>query len=703
MSQDGKQFEEDLKRKELKERRSRLEQERKAKVEEAEAAKNAGDYLRAKDLYMAAAEISKELAEKERMRTFRATAEEMLNLEKSRRETSELTEKRKTLEVDRRKLLAEAETLMKEGKFRDAAKVYQTAATLSVEMKEEERAKELQAMAKEIIEKEFEFVKKWEKEKDVRLKEAELARVLAAAEAALEQEGQEEKAADLYVEAANLTRALGRKELAEKYVERAKDIRERKKEIQRRIEEENKKRELEQKRQMYEDQRSQSITKAEKAMEIGKFKDAANFYELAGEASAQLGEKAIAQEFKATAKKIIETMDELIREFKDKQRKKPMRMRRRILVAKAKQELEHEKFVEAAKLFKLAAVLSGEMGEDAKVKELVAKVQETMKMEKRRKEEVIDRVMKAFTAIVTLRTMEPDVAVNLYEWTSDGAKFVVVHVWDIGALTLKFEKGKPQITSGEQKKDIAVRLEGTAHSIMAVAQGKLTQSWGILTGRLVVKGDITDISSFMNLMIIPTLERELDLLDERSSRLGIIMAVFAFIFVSYLPIITNWETFATEPLINYRAWGTLMKDIFISPIPWWGPRIYKFIHPWTVANIWIFPMIYIILSSSMNLITIHKYRVSQAKEKLRIQRRRAMDRAETASKQGSLPEAIRLYEEAVKYALHSGEDEIAKELVLKIQEIIKLIPAAGGKKKQKQKRKKRTARKRSQPRTPTPT
>jgi hypothetical protein len=73
---------------------------------------------------------------------------------------------------------------------------------------------------------------------------------------------------------------------------------------------------------MYEDQRSQSITKAEKAMEIGRFKDAANFYELAGEASAQLGEKAIAQEFKATAKKIIETMDELDREFRDKQRKK---------------------------------------------------------------------------------------------------------------------------------------------------------------------------------------------------------------------------------------------------------------------------------------------------------------------------------------------------------------------------------------------
>ena len=50
-------------------------------------------------------------------------------------------------------------------------------------------------------------------------------------------------------------------------------------------------------------------------------------------------------------------------------------------------------------------------------------------------------------------------------------------------------------------------------------------------------------------------------------------------------------------------------------------------------------MIYIIISSALNLMTIHKYRVSQAKEKLRIQRQRAMDRAEHASKTGNLPEA----------------------------------------------------------------
>ena len=50
-------------------------------------------------------------------------------------------------------------------------------------------------------------------------------------------------------------------------------------------------------------------------------------------------------------------------------------------------------------------------------------------------------------------------------------------------------------------------------------------------------------------------------------------------------------------------------------------------------------------------------------------------------KQGIYLKLIRLYEEAVKFALNSGEDEIAQELVTKITEIIKLIPTPGKKKK----------------------
>lgn len=678
----GKQFEEDLKRKELKERRKRLEDERKNTVEEAEAAKQAGDYQKASDLFMKAAQLSKDLAEKELMRTFRATAEEMINFEKTRREEGELSKIRQTLEVERRKLLADAEAKMKEGDFKAAASIYQEAAKLSEQMKEEDRSKEFLAMAKEIKEKEFEFRKKWEANKERNLQEAELVKILSAAEAALDVEGQEDAAAEKYIEASKIARGLGNKELADKYSERAKEIREIKKKIEKQKAEQKQQQELETKRRMYEDERSQSIQKAEKAMEMGRFKEAAHFYEIAGEASSGLGEKAISQEFKATAKKILETIDQLQEEFKEKQRKKPLSMRRRVLIAKGKQHLENERFIEAAKMFKLAAILSGEMGEEAKVKELVKKVKECMSQEKGRKEEVIDRVMKAFTAIITLRTMEPEVAVNLYEWTAEEKKQVVIYIWDIGALTIRFSKGKPEIVSGEVLKNVDVRIEGTASSIMKVAQGRLSPTWAWLTGRITIEGKSPDVSAFLKLMIIPTLEREKDELDQKSTKLGILCIAISVFFVSYLPI---WPDLSrpdyVRPLIDVIQWGNTISNTFVYPIPFIGPLIKSLIHPWVWANMLIFPMIYIISSSALNYATVRKYRISQAKEKLRIKRRRAMDQAEARTKRSEFPAAIRLYEESLKLALRSGEDEIAKEIGNKIQELFALIPKPTKKKK----------------------
>ena len=433
---------------------------------------------------------------------------------------------------------------------------------------------------------------------------------------------------------------------------------------------------------MYEDERSQSIVKAEKSMEMGKFKEAARFYEIAGEASSGLGEKAISQEFKATAKKILETIDQLRDEFKEKQRKKPLQMRRRVLIAKGKQHLEHERYIDAAKMFKMAAIISGEMGEDAKVKDLVRKVKECMSQEKTRKEEVIDRVMKAFTAIITLRTMEPEVAVDLYEWTADAKKQVVIYIWDVGALTIRFQKGKPQIVSGELMTDVNVRIEGTANSIMKVAQGRLSPTWAWLTGRITISGKNSDIAHFLKLMIIPTLEREKDELDQKSKNLGSLLVFLSVLFITYFPI---WDDLSQldviHPLINVNNWGNTLSGIFIFPIPFIGPVIANLIHPWIWANLLIFPMFFIIISSTLNYLTVRKYRISQAKEKLRIKRRRSMDRAEARTKKSEFPAAIRLYEDALKLALRSGEDEIAKEIGNKIQELFKLIPKPTKKKK----------------------
>lgn len=692
---DGKQFEEDLKRKELKERRMRLQEQRKNTVEEAEAAKEAGDFILASKKFEEAANLSKQLAEKDRMRTFRAMAEQMQEMEIKRRDEDKLYKVRESLQAERSAKLAEAEQLKLKGQFKDAADVYEACSRLSQEMKEEERAKEFLAMAKEIRDKEFELVKKWKQEKEKRLKEAERAELLQKAEDAIDRDDYG-TSAQLYKKAAEISKMLEEEDKAKIFIKRAEEILVIEKNLKKRMAEEKEKRKMQEKRALLEAERSQAITKAEKAMERGDFKGAAKFYEIAGDASAELAEKDIAQEFKATAKKILETMDELEREFKEKLKKKPLRRRRKILIAKAQQDIENENFLAAAKKFKYAAIISGEMGEDAKVKELVAKVKESMKKEKSRKEEVIDRVMRAFKAIITLRSMESDVAVDLYEWTIDGPKQVVIYVWDIGAISLRFEKGgEPKIITGEiSKKDVDVRVEGTAKSIMKVAQGEVSATWAWMTGRLVVSGSSSDTTHFLNLMVIPALEKEKDQLDKTSTWLGTFLFLFSIFFITYLP---TWpdlsDPFNVQPLIDPFAWGRTIIDWLKAVTPdvvntaWintFQATPYDILHPWIWANLLLFPIIYIVLSSALNYVTIRRYRISQAKEKLRIKRRRAMDRAEDASKKGNLRAAIRLYEEAVILALRSGEDEIAKELSAKISEIIKLMPKGGKKKKKKQ-------------------
>lgn len=687
---DGKQFEEDLKRKELKERRVRLQNQRKNVVEEAEASKDAGDYITASKKFEEAAALSKQLAEKDRMRTFRAMAEQMQELEIKRREDDKLTSVRETLQAERSGKLAIAEQMKLEGRFRDASGIYEQCAALSTEMKEEERAKEFLAMAKEIRDKEFELVKKWKQDKEVRLKEAERAKILSQAEASIDND-QYDEAAGLYKKAAEISKMLDEEDKAKIFIKRAEEILVIQKNLKKRLAEEKEKRKMQEKRALLESERSQSITKAEKAMESGDFKGAAKFYEIAGDASAELAEKDIAQEFKATAKKILETMDELQREYREKLKKKPLRRRRKILIAKAQMDIENENFLMAAKKFKYAAIISGEMSEDAKVKELVTKVKECMKKEKSRKEEVIERVMRAFKAIITLRSMESDVAVDLYEWTIDGPKQVVIYVWDIGAISLRFEKGgEPKIITGEiSKKDVDVRVEGTAKAVMKVAQGEISATWAWMTGRLVVSGNSNDTNHFLNLMVIPTLEREKDQLDKTSTWLGVLLFLFAIFFITYFPTWPDLSDLGNiQPLVDPIDWGNTIITWLEAITPpqltvALGGSPFQLLHPWIWANLLLFPIIYIVLISSLNYITIRRYRISQAKEKLRIKRRRAMDRAEDASKKGNLRAAIRLYEESVILALRSAEDEIAKELSAKISEIIKLMPK-GGKKKKKQ-------------------
>ena len=678
---------EQMKRQQLKEKRERLEAERKAILDEAEAAKESQDFMRASQLYFKAAEISQQLAEKGNMRTFRALAEEMQKMEKERQEKSQLGEIRDKAIVVRRKVLADAERLMLEGKFREAAEKYKEAAKISSDMKDNESEKEYLALAKDIIDKEMEYIKKWQANRERNEKEAQLVKVSSEAEKFLETPGQEEQAADMYVEAAKIAKDLGNKELAQSYLDRAKEIREIKNEIDRRMREEEEKRKLEKKRIFLEKKRYISTTDAEQYMEKGLFKKAAECYQIAGEASQQLGDKAIAQEYFATAKKILENREEYEREFKKKKRLEPMRQDRRRMVAMAKQKLEYEEYVEAARLYRLAATLSSRMGEEAKVRELSAKVQEAMKLEKGRKEEVIDRVMKAFKAIITLRKMEPEVAVAMYEWAADsnlGRKQVVVKIWDVGAITLKFEKGKSEILSMETKKNVSVLMEGTAGSIMAVAQGKLSYTWAWLTGRISVKGSNFDINQFLKLMIIPMLEKEKDAQNQYATRIGIWSILLTSLYITYLPILPDPNTpDRVRPLVDVMKWGNKLLNWTFGQIAYLGPLLTRIIHPWIMANILLFPTFYIVVSSALDFMTINRHRIKNAKERLRSKRREAMEQAERMSAQRDIPQSIHYYERAIRYALEAGEDETAKELAAKVEELIKLLPKNTGKKKKK--------------------
>ncbi len=300
----------------------RLQEQRKTVVEEAEAAKQAKDYVNASKKFDEAANLSKQLAEKDRMRTFRAMAEQMQELEIKRREEDKLEKVRETLQSERSAKLAEAEQAKLRGEFRAAADLYDVCSKLSAEMKEEERAKEFLAMAKEIREKEFELVKKWKVDKERKLKEAERADILYKAEASIDKD-QYDAASQLYKKAAEISKMLEEEDKAKIFIKRAEEILVIDKNLKKRTAEEDEKRKMQEKRANLENERSQSITKAEKAMEKGDFKEAARFYEIAADASAELAEKDISQEFRATAKKILETMDELKREFVEKKKKKP--------------------------------------------------------------------------------------------------------------------------------------------------------------------------------------------------------------------------------------------------------------------------------------------------------------------------------------------------------------------------------------------
>jgi len=155
------------------------------------------------------------------------------------------------------------------------------------------------------------------------------------------------------------------------------------------------------------------------------------------------------------------------------------------------------------------------------------------------------------------------------------------------------------------------------------------------------------------------------------------------VVITSFPIITSLDPFAWKPLVDVYQWGSDLVSWTIIRIPYVGSSIAALVDPWIWANILMFPMIYIISTSALNMFTINRQRVMNAKERLRIKRRNAMDQADQASARRDIAAAIRFLDRAIRFALHASEDEVALELAAKINELIKLLPQDGGKKKKK--------------------
>jgi len=213
-------------RKEMSSRRSTLEAERKKILDEAATAEDEGNLLEASRNYKLASKLSLEIGEKEKAREFNEKSKE------SKRREADLRRRRKTevermhegekieaFETQMKEAIEIAEVALSEERWEDAAKYYRAVIKFATDMGDKERAKAFQAKVDE-IEKKSELEAKRDKLEEKR------RQVIIDAEAATA-DGDLNKAADLYNEAARLSLDLGEKDVSEGFKVTAAELRKR--------------------------------------------------------------------------------------------------------------------------------------------------------------------------------------------------------------------------------------------------------------------------------------------------------------------------------------------------------------------------------------------------------------------------------------------------------------------------------------------
>ncbi|NVM55242.1 MAG: hypothetical protein HWN66_16165 [Candidatus Helarchaeota archaeon] len=280
---------------------------RNAIVSQAEASYKDGRFIDAARLWQKGALLSVELADEDRAAEYAVRAhalrgkttelkkkwkiERKAELEAKMRK--EMTSRRSTLEVERKKILEEAAVAEDAGNLLEASRAYKLASKLSLEIGEKEKARDLNEKSKEAKRREADLrrrrkteVARMRESEKIDKFEAQMKEAIEIAEVALGEERWED-AAKYYGLVAKYAAEMGDKERSKAYEIKVAEI--------------EKKVELETKHDTLELKRRQVIIDAEAATADGNLAKAANLYDEAARISLDLGEKDVSEGFKATA------------------------------------------------------------------------------------------------------------------------------------------------------------------------------------------------------------------------------------------------------------------------------------------------------------------------------------------------------------------------------------------------------------------
>jgi len=276
-------------------------------VAQAERSYKDGRFIDASRLWQKAALLSVELADEDRAAEYAVRAhalrgkttelkkkwkiEKKAELESKMKK--ELHSRRDTLEIERKKILAEAAAAEDDGNLLEASRAYKIASKLSLEIGEKEKAREFNEKSKESKRREADLRRRRKTEVE-RMREGEkiekfdqqMKEALEIAEVALTEERWDD-AIKYYTLVVKFAADMGDKERSKAFEAKIAEI--------------QKKAELESKRDRLEEKRRQVIIDAEAATAESDLTKAANLYDEAAHISLDLGEKDVSEGFKATA------------------------------------------------------------------------------------------------------------------------------------------------------------------------------------------------------------------------------------------------------------------------------------------------------------------------------------------------------------------------------------------------------------------